>query len=176
MVSLRNFLIIFSLHNWSIHTIRCIVVLYWVYCWKIIQQRMLVVDRLIHIFFFHIFFKSCIGFMLSNCVNKKMCACFHMFFKSSVDFGFKSQTNGMWNTQYSIELNVHKQPSVFKTTYTVQCRVNCPNVCKSEKKIFIIFFLLINYTVSVLYLLYCTANIRYNHLVVQDFGKNFINE
>ena len=33
----------------------------------------------------------------------------------------------MRNTQYNIELSVHKQPSVFNTTYTIQCRVNCPN-------------------------------------------------
>ena len=30
------------------------------------------------------------------------------------------------NTQYSTELSVHKQPSAFNTTYTIQCRVNCP--------------------------------------------------
>ena len=37
-------------------------------------------------------------------------------------------TFGMRNTQYSIELSVHKQPRVFNTTYTIQCRVNCPNI------------------------------------------------
>ena len=47
--------------------------------------------------------------MLLNCVNEK-------------------NTFGMRNTQYSIELSVHKQPSVFSTTYTIQCRVNCPNI------------------------------------------------
>ena len=31
----------------------------------------------------------------------------------------------MRNIQYSIELSVHKQPSVFNTTYTIQSRVNC---------------------------------------------------
>ena len=30
----------------------------------------------------------------------------------------------MRNTQYSIELSFHQQP--FNTTYTIQCRVNCP--------------------------------------------------
>ena len=66
---------------------------------------------------------------------KKMCICFHMFFKSSVGFGLsnclnakKKNTFGMRNTQYSIELSVHKQASVFNTTYTIQCHVNCQNV------------------------------------------------
>ena len=65
---------------------------------------------------------------------KKMRICFHMFFKSSVGFGLsnclnakkKEKTLGMRNTQYSIELSVHKQASVFNTTYTTQCRMNCP--------------------------------------------------
>ena len=46
------------------------------------------------------------------------------------------------NTQYSIELSVHKLPSVFNTTYTIQSRVNCPNNNKnvtniSLKRIFV---------------------------------------
>ena len=45
--------------------------------------------------------------MLSNCVNAK------------------ENTFGM-QTQYSIELSVHKQPSVFNTTYMKQSRVNFP--------------------------------------------------
>ena len=40
-------------------------------------------------------------------------------------FKFQKNTFGMRNTQYSIELSVHKQPSVFNTTYTIQSRVNC---------------------------------------------------
>ena len=60
------------------------------------------------------FFKSSVGFLLSNCLNAKK----------------KKNTFEMWNTQYSIELSVHKQPSVFNTTYTMQCRVNCPNAYK----------------------------------------------
>ena len=39
----------------------------------------------------------------------------------------------MRNTQYSIELSVHKQPSVFNTTYTLQSQVNC----LSKKFVFI---------------------------------------
>ena len=58
----------------------------------------------------HMFFKSSIGFWLSNCFKRQ---------KSTI---------GMHNTQYSIGLSVHKQPSVFNIhdiTYTIQCRVNC---------------------------------------------------
>ena len=53
---------------------------------------------------------------------------FHMFFKNSVGFKlFKYQIIFLTrNTQYSIKLIVHKQPSVFNTTYTIQCSVNCP--------------------------------------------------
>ena len=40
----------------------------------------------------------------------------------------------MRNTQYSIELSVHKQPRVFKATYTIQSRVNCPNTFCSENE------------------------------------------
>ena len=65
-----------------------------------------------------------------------------MFFKSSVDFWLsnclnaKKITFGMRNIQYSIELSVHKQPSVFNTTYTIQYRVNCPsNNCKGNTKL-----------------------------------------
>ena len=47
------------------------------------------------------FFKNSVGFVLPNCLNAK-----------------KKNTFGMRNTQYSIELSVHKQPSVFNTTYT----------------------------------------------------------
>ena len=41
---------------------------------------------------------------------------------------FKCQkyTFPMRNTQYNIELSVHKQSSVFNITYTIQCRGNCP--------------------------------------------------
>ena len=49
------------------------------------------------------FFKSGVGCGLSNCLNAK------------------KNTFGMRNTQYSIELSVHKQPSAFNTTYTIQC-------------------------------------------------------
>ena len=54
------------------------------------------------------FFKNSVGFVLSNCLNTK------------------TNTLGMRNTQYSIQLSVHKQPSIFNTTYRIQSRVNCP--------------------------------------------------
>ena len=59
----------------------------------------------------HMFLKSCIGFVLSNCLNAKKSA-----------FGIR-------NSQYSIALNIHKQPIVFNTTYAIQSRVNCQNYC-----------------------------------------------
>ena len=79
------------------------------------------------------FFESCIGFILSSCVNEKN---MYMFFKSSVEFGLsnclnaKKNTFEMRNTQYRIKLSVHKQPSAFNITYTIQCRVNCPSILK----------------------------------------------
>ena len=39
----------------------------------------------------------------------------------------KKNRFGMGNTQYSIDLSVHKHPRVFNKTYTIQSRVNCPN-------------------------------------------------
>ena len=54
------------------------------------------------------FFKST-AIVLSNCLN------------------VKKNTFEMRNTQCSIELSVHKQPSV-NTTYTIQSRVNCLTV------------------------------------------------
>ena len=84
--------------------------------------------------FFHMFFKSSVGFMLSNCVNEKIFIYFHMFLKSFVGFVLSNYLNakknifGMQNTQYSIVLSVHKQPGVFNTTYAIQSRVNCPNI------------------------------------------------
>ena len=39
----------------------------------------------------------------------------------------KKNSFGIRNTQYSTALSVHKQPSVFNTTYTIQSRVNCSN-------------------------------------------------
>ena len=36
-------------------------------------------------YFIHVF-KSCIGFMLSNCVNEKIRICFHVFVKSFAGF------------------------------------------------------------------------------------------
>ena len=78
-------------------------------------------------------FKSCIGFMLSNCVNEKNVYMFSYVFQKLYAFRaiklFKCQKKNtfvMRNTQYSIELSVHKQASVFNTTYTIQCRVNWP--------------------------------------------------
>ena len=68
--------------------------------------------------------------MLSNCVNEKIMFTFSYVFQKQCWFRaiklFKSQKNtfGMRNTQYLIELTIHKQPSVFNTTYTIQSRVN----------------------------------------------------
>ena len=62
--------------------------------------------------FFHMFFKSSVGFVLSNCLNAK------------------KNKFGMRNTLYSIELSVHKQSSVVNTTYTIQSRVNCSIIFK----------------------------------------------
>ena len=79
-------------------------------------------------------FKICIGFMLSNCVNEKKLYMFPYVFQKLYWFRaiklFKCQKTKfpMQNTQYNLELSVHKQPSVFNTIYTIQCRVNCPNV------------------------------------------------
>ena len=56
------------------------------------------------------FFKSCVGFVLSICLNAK---------KKKIHLECKKK-------QHSIELSVHKQPSVFNTTYTIQNAVNCP--------------------------------------------------
>ena len=67
---------------------------------------------------------------------KKICLCFHIFFKNSVGFEpsnlFKCQKNTfpMRKTPYNIAFSVHKQSSVYNTTYTIQCRVNCLNVFK----------------------------------------------
>ena len=44
----------------------------------------------------------------------------------------KNNIFGMRNTQYRIELIVYKQPSACNTTYTLQCRVNCPIVCETD--------------------------------------------
>ena len=43
----------------------------------------------------------------------------------------KQNTFGIQNTQYSIELSIHKPPSAFNTTYTIQSRVNCSNMLTS---------------------------------------------
>ena len=61
--------------NWSIHTSCCIVLL------SVLlddyTQRMLVVEnfhvkiRYSYTHFFHMFFKCCVGFVLSNCLNTK---------------------------------------------------------------------------------------------------------
>ena len=94
---------------WSIPTMyRCIK--------YIIRQCVLVVDNFrvkIRYTYTHIFsyvFKSCIDSVLSNCANEK------------------KNTFGMRNIQYSLALTLHKQPSVFNTTYMIQIHVNCPNV------------------------------------------------
>ena len=98
---------------------------------------MLVVDnfdvniRYTYTQFFSYVLKNCMCFMLSNCVNEKnMYMFYYMFFKSNIGLNAKKKRNTfvMRNTQYSIELSVHKQPSVFNTTHTIQCCVNFPNI------------------------------------------------
>ena len=51
-----------------------------------------------------------------------------MFFRTIKLCKCQQNTFGMRNIQYSIELSVHKQPSVFNTTYTIQSHVNCPTM------------------------------------------------
>ena len=43
-------------------------------------------------------------------------------------FECQKNTFGIRNTQYSLALTVHKQSSVFNTTYTIQSCVNCPHI------------------------------------------------
>ena len=119
---------------------QAVVSLYWVYCCEIIQQRMFVVDnfhvkiRYTYKHFFHMFLKVVLFSCYQNMWIQKMCICFHMFFKSYVGLvasnclNAKKNTLGMRYSQYGIELSVDKQPSVFNTTYTVQCCVNCSNI------------------------------------------------
>ena len=93
---------------------QALVSLYWVYCWKIIQQHMLVADnfqlkiRYTYTHFFHILLKV----VLVSCNQivwiKKNVYIFHMFFKSLNCLNAKQSTFGMRNIQYSIELSVHK--------------------------------------------------------------------
>ena len=68
-------------------------------------------------------------FKISKYINEKMCMYFHIFFKNSVGFVLSNCLNAKKiHTQCSIELSVHKQQSVFNITYTIQSRVNCPNI------------------------------------------------
>ena len=92
--------------------------------------------RYTYIHNFHLFLK-CISFILTNCVNEENFYMFSYVFQKLCTFRaiklFKCQTNntfGMQNTQYSKELSVHKQLSVFNTTYTIQSRVNCSIIIK----------------------------------------------
>ena len=63
---------------------------------------------------------------------KKMCICFHMFFKCCIGFMLSICLNvkKKIHLEYEIQntLTVYKQPSVFNTTYTIQSHVNCPYV------------------------------------------------
>ena len=66
--------------------------LYRVYCWKIIQQCMLVVDnfhvkiRYTYTRYSHMFLKVVLVSCYQNMRMKEMCIYFHMFFKNSVGF------------------------------------------------------------------------------------------
>ena len=60
---------------------------------------------------------------------------FYMFFNSCVGFTLqivrmpKKNSFGIRNIQYILALSVHKQPSVFYKTYTIQSRVNSLIIC-----------------------------------------------
>ena len=81
--------------------------------------------------FFHLFLK--VLWNLSNCVNEKNVVygyvlfsyVFQMFrrFRAIKLFECQKNTLGIRNTQYSLAMSVHKQPSVFNTPYTIQSRV-----------------------------------------------------
>ena len=85
----------------------------------------------------HIFFKCCIGFVLSNCANEKS-----VYMLSYAIKLFECQKNafGIRNTQYIIALSVHKQPSVFNTTYMIQSRMNCPNVLPINRTMLVYYY------------------------------------
>ena len=84
------------------------------------------------------FFKSCIGFVLSNCLNAK-----------------KKNSFQKRNAQYnSIALSVHKQTSVFNTPYTLQSRVNSPyglHFIGFYKKLYSTDSITVSYTGSCIY-------------------------
>ena len=105
---------VFEVNTHNIRNVRSLIVI-----WRVVMSNY------VHIYiFFSYVFKSCIGLMGSNCVNEKVVYTFSYVFQKLCWFRaiklFKSQENrfGMRNTQYSIGLIVHKQPSVFNTTYT----------------------------------------------------------
>ena len=90
---------------------QAVVSLYWVYCWTIIQQCMLVVDNF-HVKNWYTFFYMILKDVLCSCYQierkKKMCICLFMFFKSCLGFvlsnclNAKENTFEIQNTQYSI--------------------------------------------------------------------------
>ena len=57
-----------------------------------------------------------------NCANEKNV---YMFFKSSVGFVLSNYLNAK---KIHLKCEIHNTASVFNTTYTIQCRVNCPNI------------------------------------------------
>ena len=105
-----------SYNIWPTHTSRCIVIWSVLYCWTIIQQCMLVVDkfhvkmRYTYTHFLHMFFKSFVGSELNKLFECKK----------------KRNTFGIRNTQYSIALSVHKQLTKsiqYNIRYTKSCEL-----------------------------------------------------
>ena len=104
-----------------------VILLYWVYCWRIIQQCMLIVDnfhvkcRYTYTHFFHLLLKVVLVSCYQIVRMKNMCICFSKVGLVSCYqiVGMPKNSFGIRNTQYIIALSVHKQPSVFNTRYKV---------------------------------------------------------
>ena len=113
---------------------QAVVSLYSVYCWKIIQQRMLVCCSYTHIF--HMFLKVALVSYYQIVWMKKIFICFHMFFKIWVSFGLSNCLNAkkiyIWNAKYilqhwiehsqttkCIQYNIHDTMSFELDTYII---------------------------------------------------------
>ena len=110
--------------TWSIHTSRCIVVLSVLYFWTIIQWCMLVsCKNQVHLCTFcHMFFKSCIGFVLSNCVNEKNAYMFTYVFKKS--FWFRCYQI-VWNMKYTIQHRIERSQATKSNQYNIHDTESC---------------------------------------------------
>ena len=120
---------------------QAVVSLYWVYCWKIIQQRMLVIHnfhvkiRYIYTHFFSYVFKSCIGFVLSNCVNAKNVYMFsyvfqkYYLFRAIKLFICQKKKKYIWNAKYSIQHRIDRS----QTTKCIQYNIHDTKSCELPK-------------------------------------------